>query len=121
MIDVLEQEPDVAGVLRLVEVDLLALPEERTLLSGGRGCGSAAAAGAQHSQRDERDGDRGSHARSVAGLALFLERDFRRCPDRAHEARHDVEHALSRAPLEVGLEAVAAEVARAPARAEPFE
>src|SRR5438874_1156256 len=49
----------------------------------------------------------------------LLERDLGRRPDRADEARHDVERALPRAPLDVVLEPVLAEVARALARSQP--
>src|SRR5207248_10608269 len=54
-------------------------------------------------------------------VASVSERDLRRGADRAHEVRHDVEHALARAPLDVRIEAVPAEIAGAPARAETVE
>src|SRR5205823_6305709 len=53
-----------------------------------------------------------------ARLSFSLERHFGRGADGAGEARDDVEHALARAPFDVVLEPVPAEVPRAAARVE---
>jgi hypothetical protein len=64
-VDVLEEEPQVTGVLRLVEVDLLALPEERPGRRGGglraRSCEREAEADRQRDDGDERHSGGDSH------------------------------------------------------------
>ena len=60
-VDVEEQEADIAGVTRLLEVDLLALPEPGPLRGGGGGSGRDERTG----QRDEREG---LHAWNLAAV-----------------------------------------------------
>ena len=85
----------------------------------GRKPSSRTAAGVREARQAAKpDLRRLPHAAGSRLPLLFLDRDRRRRPDRADVARRDVERVLARAPVDVRLEAVVAEVPGAAARAE---